>query len=164
MSKKQETHRSDMNRRIPLFQLALWFAMGLLLWHTMISCTEDTAWENTPIPGSFESTAIAGVEQQVVYIAEGDPFSIEVISIRDSRCPSDVVCVWAGVAQVTFSITGIGHPIDLYFGMGSDPETSSYAFVFGGRSYELTLEDVTPYPTRKNTDSIRKAHFNVHSR
>ena len=152
-----------MDRRIRIFLLTAWYAAGIVLWQITISCSEDTALQNTPIEGSFESTAIASTDQQVIYISEGSPFSIEVTSIKDSRCPSDVVCIWAGQAQVTFFITGIDQPIDLYLVMGSQCETCSYEFVFEGRLYELILEDVSPYPTRKNINSSRKAHFTVHA-
>lgn len=152
-----------MDRRIHLSVPTIWYATGVLLWQITISCSDDTALQNTPIQGAFETTAIAGADQQVIYIAEGSPFSIEVMSIRDSRCPSDVICVWAGEAQVTFSITGIGQLIDLYLGVESQCKTCSYKFVFEGRLYELILVDVTPYPTRNNINSIRKAHFSVHS-
>lgn len=152
-----------MDKRIRFSLLTIWYATGLLLWQTTISCYEDTALQNTPIQGSFETTAIAGADQQVVYISEGSPFSVEVISIEDSRCPSDVVCVWAGEVRVTFSISETDQPIDLYLVMGSPCKACSYKFVFEGRLYALKLEDVTPYPTSKNINISRKAHFSVHA-
>lgn len=74
-----------MDRRIRFSLLTIWYATGVLLWLITISCSEDTALQNTPIQGSFETTAIAGADQQVVYISEGSPFSVEVIAIDDSR-------------------------------------------------------------------------------
>lgn len=137
------------------------YPIALLLWYTMISCVDDVSLQNVPVQGSFESTATADQGQIVVYESEDKFFSIEVISIKDSRCPSDVVCIWAGIAQVTFSISGIAQPIDLFFGSGSRADRTIYTFVFEGHPYELAIVDVTPYPTTKNFQSLRKAHFNV---
>src|ERR1700675_2135796 len=34
------------------------------------------------------------------------PFGVSVLTISDRRCPSDVVCIWAGQASVDFRIEG----------------------------------------------------------
>lgn len=150
-----------MYKKVTLSFSALWCGTGLWLCLTFAACSDDAAQPNTLIPGSFESIAIAGVEQQVVYLPEGNKLYVEVTSIEDSRCPSDVFCVWAGVAHVRFSISGVGQPVDLNISDGSSPEGLSHIFLFKGQRYELTLTDVTPYPTSKNAETARKAHFSV---
>ena len=137
--------------------------LSVLLLLVMMACSEDAAGPVNSRPGLFESTVTAGVQDRVVYIPAGDLLSIEVISIEDSRCPSDLVCVWGGVARVKFSVTGIVQDMILYVGGGDNskfPSTST--FLFFGRSYELILVDVTPYPIAENHERKKKAHVRVH--
>lgn len=138
-----------------------WSALSAFLLLLIVSCSEDAAGPAGSIPGYFESTVTAGAHDSVVY-TPGNTLSIEVISIEDSRCPADAICIWGGVAQVEFFITGIGQDIILYAGGGNNSRfPSTTAFLFLGRFYELTLLDVTPYPTIENSEINQKAHFSV---
>lgn len=64
--------------------------------------------------------------------------------VSDSRCPLDVDCVWAGMAEVELSveIEGASRVILL----ATVGENSSAEF--GG--YRLSLGEVSPYPTLQN--------------
>jgi hypothetical protein len=59
----------------------------------------------------------------------------------DSRCPSDVVCVWAGNAAVQIGVSfGMGPTVLYVLNTGLDPR-----FVDLG-SFRITLVDLQPYP------------------
>lgn len=64
--------------------------------------------------------------------------------VSDSRCPSDVDCVWAGIAEVELSVEteGESHVILL----ATVGENNS--IVVGG--YLFSLGAVDPYPTSQN--------------
>lgn len=64
--------------------------------------------------------------------------------ISDSRCPSDAICVWAGmaVAEVSVEIDGTNHTILLATaGENNRIALSGYLFSIG---------EVSPYPTLQN--------------
>lgn len=81
----------------------------------------------------------------------GSPsFQVLVSNISDSRCPSDVVCIWAGEVIVTFQIASNEFPLRI---------GQSKNFSVGERHYVLTLTDVSPYPTTKNGSEKKRAVF-----
>jgi hypothetical protein len=73
-------------------------------------------------------------------IVEFDSLRIEFTDIEDSRCPSDVLCVWEGQASLTFLIY-------------DDTENQAITFTTGKvmtayfDPYEIKLLDIEPYPT-----------------
>lgn len=145
------------------FPPILRYAIGLLLWYTMTSCSDDSTPGAARISGKLESTAVAASEDVVIYDLEGKSLEVEVESIEDSRCPSDVLCVWVGSARVSFAITGYKDTIDLILGAGVEPKAKSHTFVFDGATYELTLVDVTPYPSTQNQETPKEVHFTLRS-
>jgi hypothetical protein len=72
-----------------------------------------------------------------------DQLKLCVDSISDSRCPSNVVCVWAGTAIVRFTFTNNGneHPVVLAI-----PPFESFTQQIKVAGYTLTLINVSPYP------------------
>jgi len=106
---------------------------------------------------SYENAYAASVEI-------GQPFDLKIgqtayfessgITIRfaniteDSRCPSDVTCIWEGQVStlVSFSDSKSSSNFTLTLrGSGSADNSSKKAF----NGYELRLVDVQPYPTSK---------------
>ena len=86
-------------------------------------------------------------QNESISIAE-IPLSIRVLTITDSRCPSDVVCVWAGQASVGFGIEAT--PFQLLIGQFKE-------FDIQGKHIRITLIDVTPYPTTANGGDKKSA-------
>lgn len=87
--------------------------------------------------------------------------SIKVSKIEDSRCPEDVVCVWAGEAKVTFDIV-----IDqkLY----SSKQLCLLCDQESGTPQEIIIENktitlvaVNPYPNSENPQMNKTAVFKV---
>jgi len=65
--------------------------------------------------------------------------------LSDSRCPEDVVCVWAGEAIVRFRFEIHGHAPVL---VNLHVETPDHDTIVYG--YKLTLFDLLPHPNTKN--------------
>lgn len=103
------------------------------------------------IPVSLDESFVLRVDQAAT--VAGTPLRIAFQQVlQDSRCPSDVVCVWAGNARVRLAVTlqGDGEAaVDLNTGL--DPRSSSVP------GYEITLEEVQPETT--TTSSIPPADY-----
>jgi len=68
-----------------------------------------------------------------------DSLDVEFSGIEDSRCPSDVTCVWEGRASVTLRIYNQTQYQSIILTTNETP-------TFRMGSYEITLIDVLPYP------------------
>lgn len=84
---------------------------------------------------------------------EAGGLKLQLLSIRDSRCPKDVRCVWAGAAITTLSVQAPSTQDTLQFCLGScGRETPSGGgkntdtLTVNGRRYALSLLEVNPYP------------------
>ena len=72
-----------------------------------------------------------------------DTLDVEFSGIEDSRCPSDVTCVWEGRASVTLRIYNqIQYQVITL--------NTNEAKTFHVESYEINLIDVLPYPVSTN--------------
>jgi len=92
-------------------------------------------------------------------ITAGFPgFQVLIESISDSRCPSNVVCIWQGQASVTFQIVSAEYSMKNTFSLLI---SQSKNFSVGQKNYVLTLTDVTPYPNGSNGNEAKKAVFTI---
>jgi len=74
----------------------------------------------------------------------------------DSRCPKNVQCVWAGNARVgfTLSTSSASQKDTLCIGdcnAAKSTKGSVDTLTLGTNRYQVTLLDVTPYPTVNST-------------
>jgi len=93
---------------------------------------------------------------------EQSDLSLHFINVtEDSRCPSDVVCVWAGQVSVLIEIKSLEGAAKGNFtltSMAGSGEKDSVTIEAGGKSYEIKLQGVQPYPVStkpiKSTDYV----------
>src|SRR6185295_9806183 len=83
------------------------------------------------------------------------PLHVCVLTISDSRCPSDVECFWAGQASAGFQIDGI--TFQLLVGQVRE-------FNVLGKPFKITLIDVIPHPTTTNSNAQKSAVFAIERR
>ena len=118
------------------------------------------ACQKSPPPGPTQQQGQAPAE---VTLRVGETTFVENIEIRfggvleDSRCPSDVACVWAGNAQAAL---GVGPPR----GTQGPTERVLLNTTEGGQSGEawglrVTLVDLTPAP--KSTQPIAPEDYRI---
>ena len=108
--------------------LSILFFAGLLL----VSCNEEI------VPVTFDFSMEENFETGEIYLSEDNLLEFSITDIADSRCPSDVVCIWQGKADVKIEI--------------ESPQKGSIVLstydniidTFGIYSFELI--DVSPYP------------------
>lgn len=93
-----------------MYKPALRFALAaplLSLLSIMSACATDP---KVPSPSqSSLSYTITLAQGSRVVIAE-EALTVELLAVKDSRCPSGVQCVWAGHAAVTVQVSKIGSP------------------------------------------------------
>jgi hypothetical protein len=116
------------------------------------------------IQGKLNTESVVKERQDIVFITSDDEIRVEVLSIQEARCPSDVTCIWGGYVHVTLRINvtnqtlTLSIPPDQPTGQGF---SDHYTFAFSGDTYRLQLKDVIPYPTRKNSDAVKSAVFEL---
>jgi hypothetical protein len=77
--------------------------------------------------------------------------TIEFVEVKsDSRCPADVVCVWAGEATVHIKSTTQGPPVEADLTIPNTEKNSILLKGDVGSSYNLQFLDLKPYPNSKN--------------
>ncbi len=73
---------------------------------------------------------------------DSENLQIRILNITDSRCPSDVQCIWAGEVNVRLVIIpddGVWKGLDL-------KEDEEKDFSSGNANYSVRLLEVRPYP------------------
>lgn len=87
------------------------------------------------------------------------PVSVQLDRIEaDSRCPRDVVCIWAGsvTARIVVRVGALTTPVTLTTTSLNSPIDSTRAIVGG---YTIRIADVKP--ERLSRDSIRAADYRL---
>ena len=110
-----------------------------------VSCNDETSSDSFKI--GFENEFQYGILNQ----SNDNSLKLSITEINDSRCPSDVVCVWQGEAIVkieielpqkgTISLSTYDNLIDTF------------------ANYSFELIDVSPYPI--STETIELNDYNV---
>jgi hypothetical protein len=93
--------------------------------------------------------------------ADDSKLDLQVLSISESRCPSDAVCVWEGNVKVGFQVADLKSIVYLCL-LPNMPDCKNEAEVsYDGKTYLLTLLDVTPHPTTTNSEAKKVVEFTV---
>lgn len=111
----------------------------------LVSCQKET------LPETFDLGIEKSFQIDGEYLSSDNSLKFSISDINDSRCPSDVVCVWEGKADVTIKVES------------PQPGTivlSTYDNLIdtvGNFSFEL--KDVSPYPI--STETIELEEYNL---
>ncbi len=119
----------------------------------------------TALFGAFSacSRATSGpgeVTDQQIALAQGDSARVsttvvQLVSLQDSRCPSDVVCITAGDVVIVLAFTGDNGIRTDTLRLTAEPRTTTYA----GLTFQPT--DVAPYPNTKAPAASRTLTLRV---
>mgnify|MGYP006885800197 FL=1 len=109
-----------------------------LLLFTLFSCTDDEESKH------FDFGEEKQFRVDEYYSDYSESLVFEISAISDSRCPTGVVCIWAGEARVEIAISS--PEIDTLELSTHDQRTATSG------DYTFELIDVTPYPDI-NTES-----------
>lgn len=121
--------------------------------------------KSTPEP-SLDTLSKLEIGQQKQLARVGEKASIKVLYIGDSRCPSDVTCIWYGYAT---AIVEVSFDANVFTDTLYIPEYphlnyfSSKQFQSGNQKVSVTLKDVTPYPCFSCGETEKPvAHLETH--
>lgn len=110
-----------------------------------VSCNEE------PPPVTFDFGLEENFQTSDIYISENSLLKFSITDIADSRCPSDVVCIWQGKADVKIEIESPQKGTIVLNGYDNLVDT------FGIYSFELL--DVSPFPI--STETIKTEEYDV---
>lgn len=132
--------------------IAITWRMLMLLGVFGVACSTVTV---QPSGGSAEVRSVSGTLPLELILARGmrvtfvaEPLSIELVDVRDSRCPIEFQCIWAGHAAVTLLVSAgtapaqtivIGTPAPATLNLAADAQLGGYHF---------RLQGLTPPPSR----------------
>jgi hypothetical protein len=106
-----------------------------------------------------EHTVTVSVDRPAHIADEG--LTLELLEVKDSRCPPAVQCVWAGYAEAMLRVSKQGdEPATLSIGkvgIGKAGPSGSTDGSYG--AYRLTLQGVTP--PNSHTDAVPQAAYRV---
>ncbi len=115
--------------------------IAVFIWHCLISGA-SFAQESSP-PSLGEEFELA-VHQTAQMTAEKISVTFQEV-LEDSRCPVDVTCIWAGLAQVSLRIAVSGQEKEL--SLSTSPPENSAVF----ENYTFWLIKVRPVPRADQT-------------
>lgn len=138
-------------RRIPILTIALLapFLLGTG------QCSSDGATATAPASSRTSSTSSSNVAVPgTVVLAPGESVRIEGrdVTVRfasvleDSRCPTEVTCVWAGRARVAVEVTRDGQPARSF-----ELEVGAPSATVEAEGLRLTAEALDPAPRDSQT-------------
>ncbi|MBU2268317.1 MAG: hypothetical protein KKB15_09365, partial [Bacteroidetes bacterium] len=107
-----------------------------------------------------ESVVIKKADQ--VYLAKNTPSQLKIIvnDIKDSRCPLNATCVWAGEAVVKLSVSNTEeHSASFDLIYGTDAKKDTVDFSIDQKAYRAILKNVTPYPVAGVSQDSSKAEI-----
>lgn len=112
---------------------------------SLVSCDNET------ISDSFSLGLESDFKINGEYHSTDNSLNFTVTEINDSRCPSDVVCVWQGKADVKIDVK---NPVS-----GSIMLNTYDNLIDTVGNYSFELKDVSPYPV--STKIIKLEEYNV---
>ena len=140
---KPRTVMTSTNRNIPVRGIA----RSLTLICVLGACARATS---APASGDGQDLVLAVGESARVAST-----TIQLITVEDSRCPSDVVCITRGDAAIVLTFTGSGGARTDTLRLNATPRTALY----GGLLFQPT--EVTPYPNSQSPSAPKSLTVRV---
>jgi hypothetical protein len=108
------------------------------------ACNKDEAEPEIKFDSAPSSVAY---RQEKVVNASGSDLNVNLKEIVDSRCPSNVVCVTMGAAELTFEISNSIDNVVVSASFSADQKKSPiHTFTLAKQNYALKVTEVLPYP------------------
>lgn len=134
----------------PMLLLILLVLLGML-----IGCSSRSSRPMEIIPGDVFTL---GQGQEAVVQSEDLHVRFDSV-LEDSRCPTQVTCVWSGQARIAVAAwQDQEEPVMLEFNTNPVPAENQQALTYS--SYTIQLESLDPYPQTPE-QSIEQADYRV---
>lgn len=129
-----------------------------LLWVSVSACTRD----KEAVPEATGPVTTAAYRQQTLVKAPDTDLNLKVVEVRDSRCPMDGICIWAGKAEVDFTITDGTNQTSVSATLEpGNQKPASVKFSLSNKNYLLHLREVLPYPKSSEKPDVNDYKVNV---
>jgi len=122
----------------------------ILMLAAVAACKKDDVAE----PQVLLGTKIEAAYEKDVLFQEG--VNVKITKIEDSRCPKNVVCVWAGMIKLFITISENNVSKDAVVEAlvdGSKPAKTTVEL--NGKTYEIEVLEVLPYPQTSQEISLK---------
>lgn len=117
------------------------FIVALVFFCLVFGCAKNTTdSQHDDKDNDLSQEIVLKVDERV--IVSGTELAIEFTSVtEDSRCPIDVVCIWAGNGEIELILHTPGSPVTVAkLNTFQEPREISYS------GYQIKLKDLKPYP------------------
>ncbi len=103
----------------------------------------------------LDKNFVLRVGEEIVLAKQG--LKIKFVSVpEDSRCPTNVNCIWAGNARVMLHVGKVtGKPFKLELNTNPGAATNMAAGERGSGIYEINLVEVSPHPVAGQPIALR---------
>lgn len=132
------------------------FFLPIIVALIIISCTDNTELISPDKPAVVVNKIIDSVTVQINYgqeVSIENNIKIKFDSVDDSRCPMDVMCIWAGDGGVGLILSNGNDQQHTFLHTALFPREINY----GG--YRIILKSLIPYPV--STQQIKKEDYNI---
>lgn len=142
-----------------MFHRSVFLSLVLIIAVFMLGCDQaDDEVIAPPVDDnpSYELGQQIHIKYDETVIIKSEGLSVKFSKVtEDSRCPSDVTCIWAGRAVVVVSISRDGNELgELTLAKGAGDEELSTGSIGG---YSIKLMNVSPYPI--STQEIKLSQY-----
>lgn len=119
-------------------------------------CKDNTDLTSPKIPTVVIDTIIDSVLVRINYGEEAsieNNTTIKFDGVSDSRCPMDVICVWAGDGGVSLALSNEGEQLHSFLHTTLFPREINY------NGYRIILKSLNPYP--KSSSPTKLEEYNI---
>ncbi|NJD21330.1 MAG: hypothetical protein FIA82_01490 [Melioribacter sp.] len=123
-----------------------------------VGCTDSTDLTSSKVPSVVINKII---DSAIVRVNYGQEVSIEnntlikFDGVSDSRCPMDVVCVWAGDGGVSLSLSNGREQLHSFLHTTLFPREISY------NGYRIILKSLNPYPKSSSPTKLDEYYIEL---
>jgi len=129
---------------------------------TCVLCMSNSSCSKDSVEGM--STSDFGIpfelspDESVILPKNKKEVMISLVSLKDSRCPADVQCIWAGNAGIKIRIssgTGLVDSTELCLGQCDTKFKTADTAILRLRdlNYSVVLKSIDPYPGKGNAEN-----------
>ncbi len=119
---------------------SLYIFFALVTGFLFFSCDKEE------ISGDFDFGVEKSFKIDEAYQSNGHALKFRLTEINDSRCPSDVVCVWEGMVEIKIAINKPVKGAIMLNSYNNPIDTLA--------NYSFELIDVSPYPISTQTTDL----------
>lgn len=133
-----------------------------ILLSTCVLCMSNSSCSKDSIDGirtsEFDIPFELSPDESVILPKNKKEMMISLVSMKDSRCPADVQCIWAGNAGIKIRIstgTGLVDSAELCLGQCDTKFKTADTAMLRLRdiNYSVVLKSLEPYPGKGNSEN-----------